>query len=1146
MLKKIGACVVAVTALSALPVQDAKAVINADRVVSKKGEAPWAVRVRSVPVSQAYGEQPAAICTGVLISQYWVLTAAHCLDGIDNVNYIAAVSAPYSKSPEKYIGYATYHGNYNSTSLRHDVGLIRIFKPIKGATPRKLPPSNDRSLVKSTMRVYGWGNDETGSYGVLKTVRQSLNTESGYYYPNFKPDTMIAARWNSDGKWSGTCNGDSGGPLLASSKSNKYVVGVVSFGIPGCDARFASIYTRVSSYLSWIKATQKDVDKIANKPGAPGDLEAVVSGNTVHLKWSPPYISGKYKVTKYKVEYTVDGASAKNFITGSTQASLIDLEYNRYYEFRVFAWNKSGWSFNPSDAVAVVPGRIKAASPQGLSLKLAGTSIEASWQAPSYTGDSVVLEYEVSVGSDTFRTANTSIIIPDRRSGVTHTVIVKAVTSAGLGAPAYSSIFINIIPPPTAPTSLEVSLIGTSARLSWATPANTYGLDVMRYHIIKSVGADIKTYTTTDSFIDVTNMSPGSRVVFDVFAETSSGLGSKSSKTVFVPHLPNAPTIVSLAANHDSMVVDWSFVDKLDALKADSFEIEYYSTSRASQSFLVSPELRSATITGLQRGAEYSVKVHTVTKWSKTQSVLKTATTLVVPLANITSHNAVRANDSVLISWETASEDAAIEHVVQISDSEKNINSGEVKLVSGTQSSLLIVENRRMYYRIRSQNKAGWGTWSSSGFFPARLSITYGKTFFEKTENGTTVVPAVAGGAGEKKYSIEGALPHGMSFNSVNGSITAPSEWTYDTTHIDSGKEHSCAVTGSGRVACWGDNTYGQLGLGDFLQRTTPTIVASLRDVVSVSAAATHSCAVTSNNEVYCWGSNSDGQLGVGSNTSSSLPVKVGGSYHSITTGAKHSCAIDTAGRSHCWGLNTSGQLGDGTITTRKSPVLVSSLSGVTNITAGHYHTCAVAAGALLYCWGDNSSRQLGIGDGTKKTSPVKVGTLSNVMFVSAGEQSTCANTGAGLYCWGSNQYGQVGIGTGYNIYSYPQKVSISTVENVSVADRHVCTTQSGGALHCWGYDWSSSLVQDTPTPYFSDTVSKVSTGSNFSCTVDSSGVVRCWGRNTVGQLGRGDALSSSTQVLSKIPAKGFPADIKVTVTDDSGYHTVDVVLTNY
>ena len=123
-----------------------------------------------------------------------------------------------------------------------------------------------------------------------------------------------------------------------------------------------------------------------------------------------------------------------------------------------------------------------------------------------------------------------------------------------------------------------------------------------------------------------------------------------------------------------------------------------------------------------------------------------------------------------------------------------------------------------------------------------------------------------------------------------------------------------------------------------------------------LAAGDQHSCAITQTHRVKCWGSNDYGQLGDGTGASYSRwpvePLDITDEVKSVATGNSHTCVLLAGGGVKCWGRNLYGQLGDETNEDKFIPVDVKNLqSGVAGIAAGGNHTCAVMENGVIKCW---------------------------------------------------------------------------------------------------------------------------------------------------------------------------------------------------
>ena len=380
---------------------------------------------------------------------------------------------------------------------------------------------------------------------------------------------------------------------------------------------------------------------------------------------------------------------------------------------------------------------------------------------------------------------------------------------------------------------------------------------------------------------------------------------------------------------------------------------------------------------------------------------------------------------------------------------------------------------------------------------------------------------------------------------------------------LATGDGHTCAVTVAGGVQCWGLNNFGQLGDGTTNDRLTAGAVTGLAaGVVAVAAGDAHACALTATGAVRCWGNNSWGQLGDGSMTYRTAPVPVAGlssGVVAISAGAIHTCALTATGAVKCWGYNGAGTLGDGTIATRTMPVQAVGLtSGIAAIAAGGAHTCALTADDGVLCWGHNNAGQVGDGTRVARFTPVQVvGLSTGVTAISTGEGHACALTKTGIMkCWGHNSAGQLGRGAGSGSCCEETPapvVGLSAVPVEIAAFRYnSCAIAASGAAQCWGINGSGQLGNGTTNANFAVPVPQtviaagligIEGGYESTCALTAAAGLLCWGNNDYGQFGDGTIDES----LTPVPVTGFGSGTVMIASGasfttsklDAGYHPI-------
>lgn len=286
-----------------------------------------------------------------------------------------------------------------------------------------------------------------------------------------------------------------------------------------------------------------------------------------------------------------------------------------------------------------------------------------------------------------------------------------------------------------------------------------------------------------------------------------------------------------------------------------------------------------------------------------------------------------------------------------------------------------------------------------------------------------------------------------------------------NVTAIACGDDFSLALDNTNRVWVWGRNHYGQLGLGDYVNRTRPVQVASLSNVISIGAGSTFSIALLNDGKVRAWGSNDYGQLGINNQTSSNVPIDVlmpVNAFVQVYAGLTHVVAMTSQGDLYSWGLNNLGQLGAGSYTNQLKPLKVnlpapvvetpeepedpppasgtsaSPSSGTqtppatttpvpppppppkaVSLVVGHLHTFAAGSDFKLYGWGYNDAGQLGNGEIILVNIPINVDAkviagktpIASFKELTGGFDHSLAMDSTGqVFAWGDNIWGQLGL----------------------------------------------------------------------------------------------------------------------------------------
>ncbi|GFE58101.1 hypothetical protein AOG1_19810 [Geobacter sp. AOG1] len=437
---------------------------------------------------------------------------------------------------------------------------------------------------------------------------------------------------------------------------------------------------------------------------------------------------------------------------------------------------------------------------------------------------------------------------------------------------------------------------------------------------------------------------------------------------------------------------------------------------------------------------------------------------------------------------------------------------------STTTGLFTLTADKTYFWRVKARDGAGnetaytvpWSftttansaVWTNKGDFEANLATT-----------GTATT--------RNKVVVSGTIP------TDNAAVTLD---FISISAIAAGNGHSLALKSDGSVWGWGNNYYGQVGVGLYSSYYEPVAIPELASgVVAVAAGDQYSLAVKDDGSLWGFGYNSYGRAGGGGANYVNPPAKVAGLETGVigaAAGKYHSLAVKSDGSVWAFGDNSRGQLGDGTTTPSSTPLqILPPGSGVIAVAAGSYHSLALKVDGTVLAWGDNWGYKLGDGTTIQRNSPVTLTGISGVVALAAGDlHSLAVKNDGSVWAWGYNTYGQVATAN----TTVPNPVTTlgagSGVVAVAAGYSHSLAVKANGAVYAWGAN-SNGQVGNNATQYSVTTpteilaagsgVAKVAGGMSQSLAIKDNRYLLAWGLNDAGQLGIGNPNRSAPVQVS-------------------------------